>query len=66
MTYAAEHAQRLKWARQDEATKKVAYDEHHPDFDEHALGLSSPRDHPVWYDNVVLIPAASIKKEPTP
>ncbi len=39
MSYAAEYAQRIKDARKDELSKKAAYDEHFPDFDETSANL---------------------------
>jgi hypothetical protein len=55
-------AQRIQWARDDEAARKAAYDAHYPDFDEHAAGMCDPR-HSLsrFHDGVVVIPAALIK-----
>ena len=52
-------AQRIQWARADAESSKASEP---ADFDEHALGLCDPRNHPVWYDGVVIIPAAFIKE----
>jgi hypothetical protein len=66
---AADDAQRLAWANEDEAARKSAYDAHYPDFDEHAAGMCDPR-HSLskWHDGVVVIPAALINQQngPTP
>tara|TARA_R110000851_G_scaffold282404_1_gene435927 strand:+ start:545 stop:817 length:273 start_codon:yes stop_codon:yes gene_type:complete len=60
---AADNAQRIQWARDDEVARKAAYDAHYPDFDEHAAGMCDPR-HSLskFHDGVVVIPAALIKE----
>jgi hypothetical protein len=62
MSYAAEYAQRLEDARKDEASRKAAYDEHFPDFDEHVETMfDDRRTRRVWSDGVVRIPAVDQK-----
>jgi hypothetical protein len=60
---AADDAQRIQWARADDAARKAATDAHFPDFDEHAAGMCDPR-HSLsrFHDGVVVIPAALIKE----
>jgi hypothetical protein len=63
---AADDAQRIQWARADDAARKAATDARFPEFDEHAAGMCDPR-HSLskFHDGVVVIPAALIKG-PTP
>ena len=62
---AADDAQRIQWARADDAARKAATDAHFPDFDIYAEEMCDPR-HSLrkWHDDVVRIPAAN--KGPTP
>ena len=55
-------AQRIQWARADDAARKAAYDAHFPDFDERTTGMCDPR-HSLsrFHDGVVVIPAALAK-----
>ena len=59
---AADDAQRIQWAMDDDAARKAATDKHYPDFDEHAAGMCDPR-HSLsrFHDGVVVIPAALIE-----
>jgi hypothetical protein len=58
MSYAAEYAQRIQDARKDEASRKAAYDEHFPDFDENAEAMfDDRRTSRIWNDGVTVIPA---------
>jgi hypothetical protein len=60
---AADDAQRLAWANEDDAARKAATDAHFPDFDEHAAGMCDPRhSRGRFHDGVVVIPAALIKE----
>jgi hypothetical protein len=63
LTDAEYDAQRIQWARSDDAARKAATDAHFPDFDEHAAGMCDPR-HSLsrFHDGVVVIPAALIKE----
>jgi hypothetical protein len=62
LTDAEYDAQRIQWARDDDAARKAAEP---PDFDEHAHELCDDRrTSRKWHDGVVVIPAAT--KEPTP
>jgi len=58
MTDAEYDAQRLQWARDDDAARKAATDAHFPDFDEHAEAYADDRrTSRVWTDGVTVIPA---------
>jgi hypothetical protein len=59
---AADDAQRIQWARADDAARQAATDAHFPDFDEHAEAYGDDRRTcRVWTDGVVRIPAALIE-----
>jgi hypothetical protein len=61
---AIDDAQRLAWAKLDDALRKAATDAHYPDFDEHAAGMCDPR-HSLskFHDGVVVISAALINQQ---